>query len=74
MTGFGISGGSNLEPVGTLQRRGSDVYSITSRVVTAGVDTGVVNDVIYFCFASNGVTTPDPEDIERLHYYEEEKS
>ena len=66
MTGLGISGGTKLQPVGTLERRGSDVYSATSRVVTAGVDTGVNNGVVYFCFASNGVITPEPDDTVTL--------
>ena len=58
MTGLGISGGTKLQPVGTLERRGSDVYSATSRVVTAGVESQATNGVVYVCSALNGVATP----------------
>ena len=49
-----------LQPVGTPQYRGQDIYSVTT-----GTRTGSDGDT-YHCTASNGVPAPEPSDTETL--------
>ena len=52
INGLGIAP-VNLEPVGTLSRRGDDMFSATSPVVTVTLGEQVRNGTIYSCHAGN---------------------
>ena len=57
---------ATLAPVGTLNRRGNDVYSFTTPTIRhVDPDSGFPrgDGDTYFCRASNGLSSPDPSDF-----------
>ena len=64
INGLGIAP-VNLEPVGTLSRRGDDMYSATSPVVTVTLGEQVRNGTIYSCHAGNEAS--EDNHIARCH-------
>ena len=60
---------ATLAPVGTLNRRGNDVYSFATPIIRhVDPDSGLPRGDrdTYFCRASNGLSSRDPSDFRRL--------